>query len=218
MVVMVLNARSQDSDAAARDIANLKVRVAALELDNKKLKEQMVALKAIPDISKTTELAKPDPQLESDPDIQKDQKHPAMEIVRGTDLAYTIQIPAQWTVKKGAQDFDSLANYKSIYIGVIAEEANLGSPETIAGLARDRLKEGGTDLEWSQPKPLSLDGRNWLQFSVDCKVNKIPISYQYYVYAGREGTFQIVGWTTQDLSAKYASTIREVAQTFRFPK
>ena len=90
----------------------------------------------------------------------------------------------------GVQAFDSLNNYKSLYVGVIAEESNLGSPEIIAKISRNKIKEVGTDISWTEPAPLILDGRSWLQYTVDCKFEKIPLSYQFYVYAGREAPFK----------------------------
>jgi len=145
-------------------------------------------------------------------------KSEATQLVRGRDIAYSLHIPTTWRIKRAVQDFDTLSSYKSLYIGVIAEEANLGSPETIAEIARDKIKEAGTDITWSAPAPLVLDGRSWLEFTVECKVDKIPLSYQFYVYAGREGTFQVVGWTTQNLFSRDASLMRQVMQQFHFPE
>jgi hypothetical protein len=149
-------------------------------------------------------------------DIQPKSK--ATQLVRGRDMAYSLRIPTTWTIKPAVQAFDTLSSYKSLYIGVIAEEANLGSPEAIAGIARDKISEIGTDITWTEPAPLVLDGRSWLQFTVECKINKIPLSYQFYVYAGKEGTFQVVGWTTQDLFRRDSSLLRQVMQQFHFPE
>lgn len=145
-------------------------------------------------------------------------KSAAAQVVHGRDVAYSLRIPVTWTTKRGGQSFDTLNNYKSLYVGVVAEEVNLGDPQTIADVARDNIKEIGTGIHWTEPTALVLDGRSWLQFTVDCKIGKIPISYQFYVYSGREGSFQIVGWTTQDLFNRDASLMREVMQTFRFPE
>jgi len=152
------------------------------------------------------------------PSAKSSAKSSSTKIVRGRDIAYSLRIPNNWTSKRAYQDFDSLNFYRSLYVGVIAEESNLGSPQTIAKIARDKIKGVGTDIHWTEPESLSLDGRDWLQFTVDCKLEKIPISYQFYVYAGREGTFQVIGWTTQDLFNRDASRMREVMQTFQFPE
>jgi hypothetical protein len=140
------------------------------------------------------------------------------QTVRGEDRAYTVTLPAGWTFKRHAGDFDILASRGSLYVGVIAEEASLGTPETIAKIARDKLRTEGTDLRWNEPTSLLLDSRSWLQFVAQCKVENIPVTYQFYVYAGDEGTYQIVGWTTQNLYDRDAELMRNVMRTFHFPQ
>jgi hypothetical protein len=140
------------------------------------------------------------------------------QIVQGGDLAYTLSLPTGWTFKRQAEAFDVLASHRSLYVGVIAEEASLGSPETIAKIARDKLKNYATDLRWGEPTSLLLDGRSWLQFAARCQAEGIPVAYQFYVYSGPEGTYQVVGWTTQNLYDRDAGLMRDVMRTFRFPQ
>lgn len=141
----------------------------------------------------------------------------ASHTLRGHDIAYTLQLPHDWTTKTIVEDFDTVSSYKSSYVGVVAEEAQVGTADTVATLARDRLKGKATDLYWSQPQPVELDGRTWLEFVVKCRMEGIPVGYEFYVYSGSEGTFQIVGWTTQNLFERDAERLRSVMQTFRFP-
>jgi len=143
---------------------------------------------------------------------------PATQIVRGGDIAYSIRVPVAWTTKRDVEDFDTLSSHKSAVVGIIAEEADLGSPDVIADVARKSIAKHGTDIQWSDPVPLTLDGREWLQFRVDCKVESVPLSYRYFVYAGHEGTFQVIGWTFQNLFERDASKIREVMESFHFPE
>jgi len=53
---------------------------------------------------------------------------------------------------------------------------------------------------------------------VDCVISKIPFTYEYYLYSGREGTYQVVGWTARNLYERDAPLLRDVMQTFRFPE
>jgi hypothetical protein len=137
--------------------------------------------------------------------------------IQGLNLHYMIEAPPGWIVRRQVQDFDLMMNRGSVYLGVIAEEANVGSSEAIAEIARARIQENGANIEWTDPEPLVLDGRNWLQFTVNCTVKKIPLSYRFYTYAGEEGTFQIIGWTAQSLAEKYRGEMMKAMQTFRFP-
>ena len=139
------------------------------------------------------------------------------QAVQGGNLAYTITLPPEWTFKRNEEDFDVVAWHSSLYVAVIAEEAALGSPETIANIAREKIKNAATDLRWSEPVTLLLDGRSWLQFVVRCSYKGIPVAYQFYVYAGPEGTYQVVGWTAQNLYDRDSGLMRDVMRTFRFP-
>ncbi|SPE54526.1 exported hypothetical protein [Verrucomicrobia bacterium] len=141
----------------------------------------------------------------------------APNTIHGHDIQYTLTLPPNWTTKTAVDDFDTLSSCKSSYVGVIAEEAQVGTSDVIAALARDRLKSKATDLYWSQPRQVELDGRTWMEFTVKCQMENIPVGYEFCVYSGREGTFQIVGFTTQNLFDRDAQRLRSVMQTFRFP-
>ena len=103
------------------------------------------------------------------------------------------------------------------YFGVIAEDMDGGNADNLAKAARQRIKEVGSDVEMSEPEPLRIDGHDWLQFTVKCKVKMIPFHYQYYTYSGKEGSFQIIGWTAQGAGDREAAKLREPMLTFRFP-
>jgi hypothetical protein len=140
------------------------------------------------------------------------------QTIRGQEIAYSIKIPADWNIQRRHEAFDLLAHHRSLYIGVIAEEANLGNPQAIADIARERIGRIGAEIQWTDSTPVELDGRSWLRFTVNCKVQMIPLSYQFYVYAGAEGTFQIISWTMQTFAGRDTPQMNEVSQTFRFPK
>jgi uncharacterized protein YpmB len=143
---------------------------------------------------------------------------PDMQLVRGLDVSYSIKLPSEWTIKRKAEDFDLISNYKNLYVGVIAEEIRLGTLESLVKSVLDNLKKNTAEITWSDPVPLSIDGRKWLAFTVQCKAKDIPFAYQFYVYTGKEGTYQILGWTTQNLFDRDARLLRSVMQSFRFPK
>jgi hypothetical protein len=138
--------------------------------------------------------------------------------ITGENVAYTLKIPPGWNVRRHEKDFDVLADYRSVYVGVIAEEANLGSPEVISKLARRNLEKVARNIDMTDATPVVLDGHNWLTFTVNCDVQSIPFFYDYHVYAGPEGTIQIISWTFQNLAAKRTNQINDVIQTFGFPK
>jgi hypothetical protein len=141
-----------------------------------------------------------------------------VQTVTGNVLPFTIQVPFGWSLKRNQNDFDTIATRGSSYIGVVAEEADLGTSEVIAKLARQRIEDNGADVEMSENDSITIDGREWLQFTAKCKVSLVPIAYQFYVHSGNEGTFQIIGWTAQNLWDRDSAKLRASMLTFRFPK
>lgn len=139
------------------------------------------------------------------------------QTIQGIEMPYTIAAPSDWTVKRRVEDCDVLLSRKSLYICVIAEEARLGTPETVAKVARGKLKESSPDVRFSEPTTIRLDGRSWLDFSAKCTTENIPFAYRFSVYSGREGTFQLVGYTTQELYERDVASMQEVMASFRFP-
>jgi hypothetical protein len=140
------------------------------------------------------------------------------QIITGIKVNYTVTIPSDWTIQRQRKDFDLLANHGTLYAGVIAEEADLGSPETVANIARKNLSKVAENVQLTDPAPFEVDGRSWLRYTVTCDVQKLPFYYQCYVYAGKEGTFQIVAWTFQNLKDKDGPQMDTLAQSFAFPK
>ena len=141
------------------------------------------------------------------------------ETVNGVALNYSIQKPAHWTTIRNELDFDTLLTNQSLFFGVIAEEFSLGSPEKTVELARQNLIDAGsTEIQWTEPTTITIDGRHWMEFSAKCRVEDIPVSYFFNVYAGDEGTFQLVGWTSQNLFERNLTIFRGLCRTFRFPQ
>jgi hypothetical protein len=99
--------------------------------------------------------------------------------VCGHHLSYTLQLPSSWTAKKtGSDDVDTLwASHANMNIRVIAEEAKVGTSARAAASACELLKEHSTDISWSEPRPLKLDGRTWLGFVLKCRIDQTPFGY-----------------------------------------
>jgi hypothetical protein len=104
-----------------------------------------------------------------------------------------------------------------MFVGVMAEEAQAGTSDSTARLVREKIRTTFSDVCWSEPEVLILDGRTWSQFVLKCTAAGFPAAYLYYVYSGPEGTFQVIGWTSQNLFERDWTTLRDVMQTFRFP-
>ena len=140
------------------------------------------------------------------------------QIVRGKDISYSIRVPSDWTLRTSKPDFEFVAKRRSLYVGVIAEEASFGSPEAIVELKRKQITEQDANVRFTDATPIIIDGQTWLALEVHSGLSNLPFSYQFYVYSGQKGTFQVVGWTSHELFKRDALLMRQVMQTFRFPE
>lgn len=145
-------------------------------------------------------------------------------LVNGTDIKFSLSIPDGWALKRKGQltkeesAFDLIASHNAQYVAVIAEEANLGSPENVLKFVHETIEKNGTNVRVGEASPIVLDGRTFLAFNAWASVDKIPFGFQYYVYTGQEGTFQLIGWTVQNLFNRDADTLRNVMASFKFPQ
>ncbi len=139
------------------------------------------------------------------------------QTIQGLDVPYKVVLPPGWTAKRTVNDFDVLASHRSLYFGVIAEEGALGTSETIVNFAQNKLRSSASELQIGETSTVKIDGHDWLTFSAKCQVQKIPFAYHYSIYAGPEGSFQILSWTLQSLYDRDVGAMRDLAATFRFP-
>jgi hypothetical protein len=139
------------------------------------------------------------------------------ERVTGAVMPFSIEQPAGWKLQRKQAAYDVVLSDKNDFVGVIAEEADLGGAENVAQLAHKQIAAAGSEVTFGDDEAITIDGRKWVAFTAKCKVQNLPFAYQYYVYSGKEGTLQIMGWTFQNLWAREAPALRTVMQTFRFP-
>src|SRR6202040_1806313 len=142
------------------------------------------------------------------------KQNPTM--VRGRAVNYSLQLPTGWTAKPGSGrnvGYDIVASSGDVHVGVVAENANWGATDAIAARGVKRQKSIMPDAQCSDPKPITIDGRQWLEFLSSGHNEGVPISMLAFVYSGPEGTFQICGWSVQSAFDRSLSSIRRVMES-----
>jgi hypothetical protein len=141
------------------------------------------------------------------------------QTVHGQHVAYSLSLPPNWkTQSVTVSDVDNLsATFGAANIAVMVQESKVGTPEDAATSAMALLKLTATEIQSSKPERFLLDGRPWLRFVVRCRVEQAPVGYQYYVYSGAEGTYQIIAWTELASFERVVEPFRAIMNTFRFP-
>lgn len=141
------------------------------------------------------------------------------QTVHGQQVAYSLSLPPNWKtqsiVVSGVDNLSASAGAANI--AVMVQEGKVGTSQDAAASAIASLKLTASDIRSSQPEKFILDGRPWLRFVVRCRVEQAPVGYQYYVYSGSEGTYQIVAWTDLASFERVAEPFRAIMNTFRFP-
>lgn len=137
----------------------------------------------------------------------------------GTALPYRITLPGGWSVvpKRVGSNVDLMAHRQSLYFSVSADEASFGDTDVVTARVRRYMESISTDQTWGPTETVVIDGRPWLAFTVECKLHEIPFAYQCFIHSDMQGTFQMMGWTAQNIFERERPDIRAIAETFRFP-
>ena len=140
--------------------------------------------------------------------------------VHGQQVRYTLRLPAEWTTQSLVMDgVDNLsASFSNANVAVMVQPSNMNTSQEAATAAVKALKASATDFQSTKPERIVLDGKPWIKFVAKCQINQAPMGYQYYVYSGAEGTYQIVAWTDLQNFDGQLRFLRSIMHTFRFPQ
>lgn len=136
----------------------------------------------------------------------------------GWRVAYKIVLPPGWTPSWSNPDFDMLAERNGLCLGVVAGPS-VGSSTTIERMTRDKIISAAGESHLSDGLTVQIDGHPWREFEARLRVapNLSEGQYQYDVYSGNEGMFQLFGWRTGPFQGDDLAVFRRFAASFRFP-
>ncbi len=139
--------------------------------------------------------------------------------VHGQKVSYSLSLPTEWKTQSIAVDgVDNLsASQGAANLAVMVQESKITTPAQAASAALAFLKESATELHATDPAWVILDGRPWQKFTVKCRVQQAQLAYQYYIYSGAEGTYQLVAWAEQKDFERELDRMRSIIHSFRFP-
>jgi hypothetical protein len=144
-----------------------------------------------------------------------------MSPASGTVLPYQISYPSmQSWIKhaKGGSDYDQLYNCGDVYVGVIAENIGLGTPQRVCNAAQRTLTKHAPQRTFTTPLPITIDSHSWLTYDAAATIDGTNIDYRFYVYADSDHTFQIICWTAPGNFASTVPVFDRVAESFKLPK
>ena len=142
-----------------------------------------------------------------------------MTPVTGNAMAYQVSLPSvdSWAKSSEHSPFDYLFSYNEAYVGIIAEDVGLKTPQRVCDLSQKNISSKAPDVTFTVPQPIEIDSRSWLTFDASATIKDIPIKYRFYDYADTNYTIQIITWTLPPLFDHDAPVFDRVAKSFKLP-
>jgi hypothetical protein len=144
-----------------------------------------------------------------------------MTPITGNGMAYEISLPSadEWQRKDNDPPYDYLFSHNEAYVGIIAENVGLQTPEKIRDLAQKNIEKKAKDYSFTDAEPIQIDSQNWLTFDAAATLESgIKIKYRFYVYSDADHTIQIITWTLPTLFEHDAPVFDRIANSFKLPK
>ena len=144
-------------------------------------------------------------------------KEAELQTVRGTLVPAEIDVPATWHVA-GTNGGVIAVRGDGMQIMLSSNPQEVGGTSAAAKIACDGARQIMPDAVCTEPRPVTIAGRDWLEYVVTGTVEKQAMTFLNYTYAGRIGTFTIIGQVrTVDFPEKQDALSRYM-KSFRFPK
>jgi hypothetical protein len=143
-----------------------------------------------------------------------------MTPLAGNGLAYEISLPSvdEWQKKDTDPPYDYLFSHNEAYVGIIAENVGLQTPEKVRDLSQKNIEKKATAYSFTDSQPMEIDSQSWLTYDATATLSGVQIKYRFYVYSDQDHTIQIIMWTLPTLFAHDAPVFDRIANSFKLPK
>jgi hypothetical protein len=141
----------------------------------------------------------------------------ATQTLRGKPLACELDVPASWKVVSN-EGYRILALGDGAGLMLGSKQQNLGDPSATMKEAKEMAIKDDPHAKMTQPVPITIDGRKWLQFTTTTTGDGGSMTFLTYTYSGSEGTFVVIGYTSTDQFETKRPLLTHYMNTFRFPK
>jgi hypothetical protein len=137
--------------------------------------------------------------------------------LRCRPLNCELDVPASWNVASD-EGYRIIAIGDGVGVMLGSLQHNLGNPSATLKTAKEMATKGDPNAKITEPTPIRIDGRNWLQFTVTTGSGADALEFLTYTYSGPEGTFVVNGSATPDQFEAKRALLTRYMNTFRFPK
>jgi hypothetical protein len=146
----------------------------------------------------------------------QDLKDGPWQEAMGEKFKYTYKLPdkQRWTIKT-AGDYDQLASYRELYIGIIPELLDI-ELDNFLKLIQKSAKKKFADLEFLNARDLTIDGKPWKTYEMKLTLDGMKLHYRHFLCADHGKVVQVMCWCTESQFDSCSPVIDLIAESFRF--
>jgi hypothetical protein len=151
--------------------------------------------------------------------VVRTSRRDASRVIQGQKLKYTVTRPGGWKEAGKSDLFDSLFQSPEdvTFMGVIADDVEC-STSYVADFAKRNLPSYGSDAPMIyDQKQVEINGYTWSSFKATVVKGDIIFHFIFFVHGGKEGAFQIVGYTPDGRFEQHLPDFQRFAESFTFP-
>jgi hypothetical protein len=119
----------------------------------------------------------------------------------------------KWTIEKGKGDdafeYQLTLNQGDLYAMMITEQVEIPL-ESLKEIALDNARDVAPDVYVVKEEYRMVNGIRVLMLQMNGTLSGIKFSYYGYYFSSEKGTIQFIGYTSQNLLAKYQKTIEDL--------
>jgi hypothetical protein len=119
----------------------------------------------------------------------------------------------KWTIEKGKGDdafeYQLTLNQGDLYAMMITEQVEIPL-ESLKEIALDNARDVAPDVYVVKEEYRMVNGLRVLMLQMNGTLSGIKFSYYGYYFSSEKGTIQFIGYTSQNLLAKYQKTIEDL--------
>ena len=119
----------------------------------------------------------------------------------------------KWTIEKGKGDdafeYQLTLNQGDLYAMMITEQVEIPL-ESLKEIALDNARDVAPDVYVVKEEYRMVNGLRVLMLQMNGTLSGIKFSYYGYYFSSEKGTIQFIGYTSQNLLAKYQKTMEDL--------
>lgn len=147
----------------------------------------------------------------------QDLQNGSWDELGGKRFNYRLQLPgkAGWLIKSGVGDFDQIATYRELYIGIIPELLDIGLDNYVE-VIQSNAKEKFPDVEFMDEGQVEIDGKTWAHYDMKLTLQGMKLHYRNYLCAHEGKVVQVLSWSSASQFANCSEVVDRIARSFRY--